>query len=189
LGKVQHGVEEDNWDFFANDFHSQLPNFKNNECGAKSIHQFNASVRSKYIFAVGTANTALFGEDGEKCDAEAECKPDAPYHLIFRPASGLPTTTETTSEDTHWINQLKTLGEERTTENDPIPEGSHLFDVYAMWGSPTDGKGRKHDRTPSDRDLDEFDLIGKIETTSAFVTSLYGDEKLFFQHNNAARDT
>jgi len=155
-----------------------LPGLKDNECGAKSIQKFNASKKSKYVFAVGTADTARYGEDGEKCDDD--CVPDAPYHLIFRPTANLPTTSETTSEDTHWINQLKTRGEEGTTENDPIPEGTHLFDVYAMWGSPTDGKGRKHDRTPSDRDLDEFDLIGKIESTSAFITSLWGDEKLFF---------
>jgi len=95
--------------------------------------------------------------------------------LIFRPnREALPTTTPLVKGDegSHWINQL--------TAADAIPEGTHLFDVYAMWGSPTDGKGRKHDRTPSDRDLDEFDLIGKIETTSPFITSLWGDEKLFF---------
>jgi len=68
VGKVRHGVEENNWDFFANDFHSQLPNFRDeDQCGATTIHQFFASVRSKYIFATGTADTALFGENGEKC--------------------------------------------------------------------------------------------------------------------------
>lgn len=186
MGKVRHGVEANNWDFFANDFHSQLPNFRDDEdmCGAKTIHQFQASVRSKYVFATGTADTALFKENGEKCKVEEECTPDAPYHLIFRPnREALPNTTPLVKGDegSHWINQL--------TARDAIPEGTHLFDVYAMWGSPVDGKGRKHDRTPSDRDLDEFDLIGKIETTSPFTTSLWGDEKLFFQHNHAGRDT
>jgi len=100
--------------------------------------------------------------------------------LIFRPnRDALPNTTPLVKgdESSHWINQLTAKDADG---NDAIPAGTHLFDVYAMWGSPTDGKGRKHDRTPSDRDLDEFDLIGKIETTSPFTTSLWGDEKLFF---------
>jgi len=100
--------------------------------------------------------------------------------LIFRPnRDALPNTTPLVKGDetSHWINQLTAKDADG---NDAIPAGTHLFDVYAMWGSPTDGKGRKHDRTPSDRDLEEFDLIGKIETTSPFTTSLWGDEKLFF---------
>lgn len=161
LGKVHHGVEAGNWDFFGNDFHSQLPDFVDNECGAKSIHQFNASVRSKYIFAVGTADTAVYDEDGDSTD-----DPDGPYTLKFVAADGVQRTTE---DGGLWIDQLEgTMG------------NVHLFDVYGMWGSPTDGKGSKHDRTPSDRPDDEFELIGKIETTTDFRKSLWGDEKLFF---------
>ena len=70
-----------------------------------------------------------------------------------------------------------------------MPAGTQLFDVYAMWGSPCDGKGCKHDKTPGDRNIDEFDLIGKIYTTDHFRTSLWGDEKLYFRHNDAKKDT
>ena len=59
-----------------------------------------------------------------------------------------------------------------------IPIGTVLFDVYAIdvpadWGNPAVDIGVK---------------IGEIVTTSLFQTSLWGDEKLFFQHGDFAID-
>jgi hypothetical protein len=47
-----------------------------------------------------------------------------------------------------------------------IPSGSKLWDVMAI-----------------ERDGAERVLIGSIVTTSRFVASQYGDEKIFFKHN------
>jgi len=45
-----------------------------------------------------------------------------------------------------------------------------LFEVYAV-DKPTDW---------NNPDKDEGELIGHIQTTSEFTTSLWGDERLFF---------
>ena len=52
-----------------------------------------------------------------------------------------------------------------------------LFDLYGV--EPTEGKNQV-------TDLEEYRQqavqIGQIETTSEFVTSDYGDRRLFFRH-------
>ena len=77
-----------------------------------------------------------------------------PFKLIFRPTSQVNTLFPDTFE-AKYTDQLKT-----------IKSGTVLYDVYAL-------------PTP---DGDEV-KFGSLRTTSPFVSSHWGDEKLWFQHN------
>jgi hypothetical protein len=77
-----------------------------------------------------------------------------PFKLVFRPTDQVKNLFPDTFVD-KYTNQLKT-----------IQTGTVLYDVYAV-GTP-DGAEVK---------------IGSLRTTSPFVTSHWGDEKLWFQHN------
>ena len=64
LGKVRHGKDIDNWNFFEKDFESQIAAFGDDQCAAKSVQRFNATKKNKYIFATGTVDTARYKENG-----------------------------------------------------------------------------------------------------------------------------
>jgi len=55
-----------------------------------------------------------------------------------------------------------------------IPQGSVLYKVFA-WDKPSELGGTEQ-------------LIGKLKTTSPLVTSLWGDENLFFRHQDMRDD-
>jgi len=71
-----------------------------------------------------------------------------------------------TGGGTTWYNSLT---------GDAIPSGTEIFTVSALKLPPEDLN------TPWAYEDDEV-VIGKIVTTSTFTTSLWGDERLFFEH-------
>jgi len=82
-----------------------------------------------------------------------------PFKLVFRPTDQVNTLFPDDFVQ-KYPDQLKT-----------IPAGTSLYDVYAV-GNP-DAQEAK---------------IGTLRTTSAFVTSHWGDESLFFQHTSMDDD-
>ena len=64
---------------------------------------------------------------------------------------------------------------------DAIPEGTVLFEVFALRESPDD-----FDEPWATEEKEE--KIGEIISTSTFTTSLWGDDKLFFQHGDFRKD-
>ena len=151
----------DTWDVFANDFLTQLPEFSpERECGPKTIGKFNA-LATPFIFQVGTQDLAKHKEDGTTVSRD---QVDFPFFLRFKPRPGLPTT----DGNSRFFEQLVGDG------TNPIPAGTTMFDVMALdepnntaqpWSTP-------------EREI----KVGEIRTTTEFVVSLWGDEKLFFSH-------
>ena len=76
-----------------------------------------------------------------------------PFKLLFRPTDQVKNRFPDDFVE-KFTEQLKT-----------IPAGTNLYDVYAV-------------RNPNEAEV----KIGTLKTTSEFVSSHWGDEKLFFQH-------
>jgi len=169
MSKVAFEPEDGNWDFFANDFGTQIAAHKT-DCSPKSYARLNARYSTEYLGVTGSVDTGRWDQDGTEIEVKDV---DFPFYLRFVPNRDV---LPTTNDGSAWFDQLK--------GPDAIPIDTKLFDVYAMWGSPCDGKGCKHDKIPSGRDLSEMEMIGEIISTSndGFTTSLWGDERLFFQH-------
>ena len=174
MAKVSFDAEDGNWDFFSRDFMTQLAPHES-ECSPRSYARLNARYASEYVMQTGSVDTARWDEDGNEVDVE---EVDFPFYVRFVPNRDALPQTEFSTE-TAWYDQL-------TGSN--IPVGTKMFDVYAMWGSPCDGRGCDHNKIPSNRPLSEMTMIGEITSTSEFTTSLWGDERLFFQHNHLPDD-
>jgi len=134
------------WNFFFKDFSNHIPGAQG--LALKTLACKFASA-TKYIQTLGLKDLASWNEQGE--DRRGDL--NFPFQLIFRPTDQVSNLFPDTFV-AKYTDQLKT-----------IPEGTVLYDVYAL-------------ATPNAAEV----KIGSLRTTSAFVTSHWGDEKLFFQH-------
>jgi len=116
-------------------------------------------------FATGTPNIQQVGlSDFAMIGEDGAMVPTAevnfPYKLVFRPTGS--------------ISFPDTYHGLFTDDLASIPEGSVLWKVYA-WTAPAQLNGKE-------------ELIGSIVLRSSLVTSLYGDSKLFFRHQDMRED-
>jgi len=79
-----------------------------------------------------------------------------PFSLRFHPTGEFEFPDEY-SPDNYYLDQLQT-----------IPEGEVLYQVYGL-DAPFELGGKEH-------------FIGNLKTTSAIVSSNWGDDHLFFRH-------
>ena len=84
-----------------------------------------------------------------------------PYELHFESPIQFPDARDTNNE---WHQQLSS-----------IPSGSHVLDVYALTKPISFGGDRIK--------------IGEIHTESELTTSVFGDERLFYQHLKVSDDS
>merc|ERR1711981_369697 len=152
------------YNFWENDFLSQVPDFTST-CQRDSLARFNAEA-TPFIFTNGHKRMAVNEEDGTRVKT-ADRK--FPFFIRYEPIrANLPAT----DDKSRWFQQLE--GEEA------IPTGTHIFDVYAL---------ENHNGTTDPNSTPEDQVkIGEVWTTSAFTQSLWGDERLFFQHSKLERD-
>lgn len=146
------------WDFFGNSFMSHLPKHEG-ECGPKTIAKYHTQA-SRFVYQTGSLGLAEAGQDGTEVE-----NPDFPYFLLFEPRNTLPTT----DGNSRFFEQLN---------GNAIPAGSVLFDVLAV----DENDNRRPEMSQN------LTKIGEIRTTTNFRQSLWGDEKLFFNHGNLSND-
>jgi hypothetical protein len=87
-----------------------------------------------------------------------------PFFLRFKIRPGLPVT----DGNSRFFEQLAEGGTK------PIKAGTTMFDVMAL----DQPNGTAESWSTPEREV----KVGMIKTTSTFVVSLWGDEKLFFSH-------
>jgi len=110
-------------------------------------------------FAVGTSDLAMYNQRGDKTEPSAL---NFPYQIIMEPDLGVRTRFPEEFNGDHYAF-LRQFGS--------IEPGTVLWQVYAK-GSPS-----MH-----------MEHLGFIETVSAFTTSNFGDQKLFFRHQAVEED-
>lgn len=149
----------DTWDFFGNDFTNHLP-VHSNQCALKTVVSLFAH-KTEHPWQTGALNLATHKEDGTEVP---KADINFPFFLRFVPNPNLPVT----DGSSRFFEQLNDVGDR------PIPAGTHMFDVYAL--------DLPNDTAEPWSTKDDERWIGSIETTSEFTQSLWGDERLFFQH-------
>ena len=151
---------QQSWNFFRHDWTTHLPTpLQYIRLLPPGTIKFSTVTRN--IRQVGTSDWGKAGEDGIK-----ESHPRFPYRLRFRPALGIARRFSDSFEQQCQIDNYCDL---RT-----IPPGSTLFHVFAM-NKPTELGGRER-------------LIGEVVLTSILTTSRWGDNGLFFRHQDMADD-
>jgi len=173
-------VNDPTFDWFKHDFMSHVHTFEAYDesvedpaqCAPKSVIRYFSNT-TKYVFQNGNYAMAELDEDGNAPtnDAGEAIDPVFPWFLRFKPIrENLPET----DGDSRFFEQLVEGGDK------PIAADIELFEVYALaepngtaevWGSP-----------------DDEELIGHIWTTTTFTQSLWGDERLHFQHGSLETD-
>ena len=109
-----------------------------------------------------------------------------PYFIRFKPVrttttddSGNTTTVPPiTNADSPFFQQL---------DGSAIPAETTLFEVWAL-ESPPSCTPRRTCTAPLVDDTGLEEKIGEIKTTTEFTQSLWGDERLFFQHGKFIND-
>lgn len=152
------GPSTPSWNFFENDFMTQLPPHLNDDCGPESIAKYNR-LASRFIFQNGNKELSEVDEDGDDV-----ANPRMPFFVRFRPSAGLPES----DGNSRFFDQLNAEG------TNPIPADATLFDVMAL--DEPNGTNQPWD-TPQNESK-----IGEIVLRGQFHQSLWGDEKLFFTH-------
>jgi len=95
-------------------------------------------------------------------DGSMAASPRFPFELLFAPAAVKFPTEKITAEEL--LHQLTS-----------VPVGTRLFDVYTY-------------SSPSAKQRGTLEKLGMLTTTSECVTSLFGDNKLFFCHQRMEED-
>jgi len=155
-----------NYNFFANELSNIVAEEKS--LGPKLINLIFRRV-SKFprkLYLQG------FGQVDQK--GNQETNPIYPYRLFLVPNPDLQ-FPESPPHD--FRNDLAT-----------IPSGTLLFSVYAVNPQQIgdDAANKVADAVEQSEYRQKAELIGKIETTSEFVSSFYGDSLLFFRHQRFA---
>lgn len=145
----------DNYNFFAHEFSNIVPTV--NQIGPRLINLIFRRV-SKYP-------TKLFLADMSEVDLQGHMVKEPRYpsqvFLVPNPSVQFPEIPE------------HDFREDLAT----IPSGTRLFSVYGV--DPSEVEDEELEK-PEYRQ--KAKLIGYIQTTSEFVSSLYGDIRLFFRH-------
>ena len=173
------------WDFWQTDFRSNLPDFKNSnsrdniclssgaelydhssvnsdECAPLSMGRWMSQV-DQHVYQNGSSDLAGFDQTGAKTPT-AQLK--FPFELEFRVNR---TKLVSTDNSSPWYKQL-------VANSANISENDVLFDVYAR-------------AIDDDGTLSDFEMIGEIvQGDGEWTESLWGDERLFFAHNNFTHD-
>lgn len=143
-----------NYNFFANEFSNIVPTV--NELGPLVSNAIFRRV-SKHPTSLYLQHLGEFTQNGKQ-----ESHPHAPIQIYL-----VSNTDLQFSENPHDFR----------TDLESIQAGTRLFSMYA---SPN--KGVNDDEIGMDYTRQKAQLIGHIETTSAFVSSFYGDSQLFYRH-------
>ena len=157
----------DSFNFFAADFRSHIPSFRD-QCLEDTIERkFIEATRE--IGALGLSEFARFNTNGQPASGL-----NFPFNLWFEPNQDLrdlwPENRQfdATGREIPFYEQLQ-----------QIPIDSVLFEVWAQ-DIPNDP--RRLGRPPL------VQHIANIRATSDTITSLFGDERLFFQHERKRDD-
>ena len=151
----------ENHNFFAHEFSNQVAAVQTPEMMA--VHQAFKTV-SKYPERLSVAGASQWLPNGEKVMVSK-----APSKIVFVPVyQGM---------------DEQEADEDIRTKFHRIPVGSTLFRVFAEVDPQYDDEGEEGTAVAVLRHY-----IGKIVTTSQFVSSQFGDEKLFFKHRRFERD-
>ena len=143
---------QDSLNFFEHDWNNHIPDPHD----ATLIPlELRFKTATDYIQTVGLSDMAMYAQDG------TEESPVFPWALRFVPSGDFAFPAET--YDTTFLDYLQT-----------IPEGSTLFNVYAM-DQPAELGGQEQ-------------LIAQMKTKSTMVTSNWGDEHMFFRHQRMDDD-
>ena len=151
------------FNFFAADFRSTIPSFRD-ECLQETI-QAKFIEATREIGALGLSEFARRDTSGQPSNDPI----NFPFDLWFEPNQDLRGLwPETRQPDYPFFEQLQ-----------DIPNGSVLFRVMAR-DIPNDPRrfGRES----------RVQHIANIRATSDIITSLFGDERLFFQHERKRDD-
>ena len=94
---------------------------------------------------------------GKLANGQPVAKPITPYQLIFKPTAATQALMQESSADDDFRIKLATL-----------PVGQTLYDIYTL---------------PENEPAGNAKPLGQLVLTSPVVSSRYGDETLYFQHN------
>ena len=168
--------EDEPWNWWAYELHNHLPQFKANEentCSDSGVLDRSQvwsgecgpqtagrwnAESTKFIFQNGSVDMALWDQDGNEPDW-----PVFPFKMDFIPNPDLVATTG----DSRFYSQMVEGGSAE------IPADTLLYTVWGVNGA---------------LDSDEWYEIAEIYSTSTFKQSLWGDERLFFQHSGLNED-
>ena len=156
----------DNYNFFANELSNIVPEEKS--FGPKFINLIFRRT-SKFPRKLYLRYFAEFDQQGDQ-----ESFPHYPYRIYLTPN---PQVQFPASPAHDFRNDLAT-----------IEAGTSLFSVYAVDPRQVGDDAAKNvaDAVEQPEYRQKAELIGQIETTSEFVTSSYGDSRLFFRHQRFA---
>jgi hypothetical protein len=144
-----------NYNFFANDFSNIVPVV--NRFGPRLINLIFRRV-SRFPTKLDLQNLGEFLQNGQ-----AEQVPHYPLRIFL-----VPNTKDQFAE---------TPPHDFRTDLATIPPGTSLFSVYGVDTAKFGDNG-----VDQQEYRQKAQLIGYIETTSQFVSSDYGDRRLFFRH-------
>ncbi|PSB24113.1 hypothetical protein [Stenomitos frigidus] len=144
-----------NYNFFANEFSNIVPVV--NRLGPKLINLIFRRA-SHFPTKLDLQNLGVVRQDGQ-----VETTPHYPLRLFLVPNDN--------------VQFAETPPHDFRTDLATIAPGTSLFSVYGV-----DPANVSDDRVDQLEDRQNAQLMGSIETTSAFVASDYGDRRLFFRH-------
>ncbi len=152
----------ENYNFFANELSNIVPVVKS--FGPKLINSIFRRT-SKFPTKLYLQGLGQIDQQGRR-----ESTPHYPYQIFLVPNANIQFAESPPHDFRH---DLAT-----------IPSGTSLFSVYAVNpGQVGDSAaGNAADATNQPGYRQKAQLIGHIETTSEFVSSFYGDSRLFFRH-------
>ncbi len=155
-----------NYNFFANEFSNIVSEEKS--FGPKFINLLFRRVTKfpRHLYL------QEFGEIDQK--GHRESKPHYPYRIFLTPNANVQ-FAESPPHD--FRGDLAT-----------IPSGTSLFSVYAVNPNQVgdDAANKAADAIDQAEYRKKAQVIGRIQTTSEFISSFYGDSLLFFRHQRFA---
>ena len=152
-------VGQPSFNFFRNNFTNHPPLLCSDVHGSLKLLYDKFATASQWPTIVGLSQLAAFDENGVKADP-----PRYPFQLWLAPnpdlTSAYPDEPVPGWTDQTLANQLK-----------EIPVGTVLYSIFAV-------------ENPGE--LPE--LIGYLQTTSFFTTSMWGDKNMFLEHTRMEQD-
>lgn len=149
---------QDGWDFWKETFSNHVAP----PSALMALGKFQQA--SGCITMVGLSDVCTYTQSGEAVDS-----PKFPYEVQFKPSAAIRASGGQTGK---W-KESGGVDAEMLDKLSAIRGGVHLFDVFAK-ASPGEGE--------------DLVKLGTMTTTSQCHRSLFGDEKLFFQHQRMEDD-
>jgi hypothetical protein len=152
-------VGQPSFNFFRNNFTNHPPLLCSDVHGSLKLLYDKFSTASSWPTTVGLSQLAAFDENGVRASS-----PRYPYQLWLVPNPDL-TAAYPDQPAPGWTDQ--TLA----NQLNQIPVGTILYSIYAL-----------------ENPWDSAELIGYLQTTSFFTTSMWGDKNMFFEHTRMEED-